>query len=94
MGQKQYCVYILTNKHNTVLYTGVTGNLSKRIEEHKKGKGAGFTKKYNVHKLVFAEVFSTPMEAIMAEKKIKAGSRKKKIMLIESINPQWNELGF
>lgn len=94
MGQRQYWVYILTNKNNTVLYTGVTGNSSRRIEEHKQGKGAGFTKKYNVYKLVFAEVFSTPMEAIMAEKKIKAGSREKKIMLIESINPQWNELNF
>ena len=94
MGQKQYWVYILTNRNNAVLYTGVTSNLSKRVEEHQRGKSAGFTKKYNVHKLVFAQVFSTPMEAITAEKKIKAGSRKKKIMLIESINPQWNELGF
>lgn len=92
--EKEYWVYIITNDHNTVLYTGVTSNLSRRIEEHKGNQVSGFTKKYNAHKLVFAEAFSTPDDAITAEKKIKAGSRKKKIALIESVNPEWNEFIF
>lgn len=92
MNETHYWVYILTNDHHTVLYTGVTGNISRRMSEHTSGKGSAFTKKYNVHKLIFAEAFPTPIEAIAAEKKIKAGSRKKKIALIESINPEWKEL--
>ena len=91
---KQYWIYILTNQRNTVLYTGVTGNLPRRIEEHKSKKIAGFTQKYNVDKLVFAEVFNNINEALMSEKKIKSGSRKKKIELIESINPEFKELIF
>lgn len=94
MNEKTYWVYILTNKNNSVLYTGVTGNIAKRMSEHTSGRGSAFTKKYNVHKLVFAESFSTPIEAIAAEKKIKGGSRKKKIQLIESINPEWKEFSF
>ena len=91
---RQYWVYILTNKYNTVLYTGVTGNLSRRIEEHKSSKIDGFTKKYNVNKLVFAEAFERIEYALMAEKKIKAVSRRKKIDLIKSINPEFKELNF
>jgi len=91
---RQYWVYILTNKSNTVLYTGVTGNLPRRIEEHKSSKIEGFTKRYNVNKLVFAEAFEKIEHALMAEKKIKAGSRKKKIELIESMNPEFKELTF
>lgn len=91
---RQYWVYILTNKSNTVLYTGVTGNLLRRMNEHKNSKIDGFTKKYNVNKLVFAEAFEMIEYALMAEKKIKAGSRKKKIELIESINPEFKELKF
>ena len=91
---KQYRVYIATNQRNTVLYTGVTSDLARRMEEHKSGKIKGFTKKYNVNKLVFAESFENIQEAIMAEKKIKAGSRKKKIELIKSINPNFSELTF
>ena len=91
---KQYWVYIAINQRNTVLYTGVTNNLARRIEEHKAGKIKGFTQKYNVNKLVFAEAFENIEYAIMAEKKIKAGSRQKKIDLIKSINPEFMELTF
>ncbi|MBP7811919.1 MAG: GIY-YIG nuclease family protein [Candidatus Moranbacteria bacterium] len=90
--EKLYWVYILTNKTHSVLYTGVTGNLPKRLFEHQSNRGSTFTQKYHVHKLVFAESFPTPLEAIAAEKKIKGGSRLKKIKLIESLNPQWEEI--
>jgi putative endonuclease len=88
----QYCVYIITNAYNTVLYTGVTNNLERRVLEHRSGKGGAFTSKYRVKKLVYFECGSSNKEAIAREKQIKAGSRKKKIDLIESINPNWNDL--
>jgi len=89
---KQYCVYIMTNAHNTVLYTGVTNNLARRVYEHKNGLGSIFVKKYNVHKLVYYEVGNDVHEAIAREKQIKGGSRKKKIDLINKINPEWKDL--
>ncbi|TAK97029.1 GIY-YIG nuclease family protein [Patescibacteria group bacterium] len=89
---KQYWVYILTNRTNSVLYTGITGNLSRRMEEHKSGKIRGFTSRYNVFRLVFAQAFDNVNYAILAEKKIKGGSRQKKIELIKSINPEFKEL--
>ena len=93
MYQKKYSfVYIMTNKHNTVLYTGMTNNLLRRIAEHKNGIGSKFTQKYNINKLVYYEVFENIEDAIKREKQIKAGSRKKKIDLIESDNPEWNDL--
>jgi putative endonuclease len=82
----------MTNKRNTVIYTGITGNLNKRIYEHKENLVEGFTKKYNVHKLVYYEVFNDVEEAILREKQIKAGSRNKKITLISSMNPNWKDL--
>jgi len=85
-------VYILTNKNNTVLYTGVTSQLQRRMFEHKTGKYKGFSKKYNCNKLVYFEEFSDINQAIKREKQIKAGSRKKKIRLIETINPDWKDL--
>jgi putative endonuclease len=86
-------IYILTNKSNAVLYTGVTSDLRKRLYEHKnKIYMSSFTAKYNVSKLVYFEVFSLIEEAIAREKQIKGGSRKKKIELIESINPEWEDL--
>jgi putative endonuclease len=94
MQQKTYWVYILTNHNRKLLYTGVTNNLPRRIEEHKQHSIAGFTKKYNIDVLVFAETFQSINEALLAEKKIKAGSRQKKILLIESLNPEWRELTF
>ncbi len=92
MKKKNYYVYILTNKNNTVLYTGVTNSLTRRIWEHKAKLISGFTKKYNVTQLVYYEVFETPTDAINREKQIKAGSRKKKIELINSSNKEWKDL--
>lgn len=92
MSDRQYCVYIMTNAHNTVLYTGVTNNLQRRVMEHKSGEGSKFTKKYNLTKLVYYESGDDINAAITREKQIKAGSRKKKIDLINSINPEWNDL--
>ncbi len=89
---EQYFVYIMTNKYNTVLYTGVTNHLWRRVSEHKSKHLGGFTSRYNVKKLVFYEVFGEINFAIAREKQIKAGSRKKKIELIEKMNPEWNEL--
>jgi putative endonuclease len=92
MGKKQYCVYIMTNSRHTVLYTGVTNDLLRRVEEHKNGTGSSFTKKYNVNKLVFYESGDDINLAVAREKQLKAGSRKKKIELINSINPEWKDL--
>ena len=85
-------IYILFNKKNGTLYTGVTSDLVKRVYEHKSKAVDGFTKRYNVDKLGYYEVFEEIEEAIKREKNIKAGSRKKKIELIESINPDWSDL--
>ena len=82
----------MTNKRNSVLYTGVTSNLKKRIYDHKKKIVEGFTKKYNVNKLVYYEIFNEVQSAIKREKQIKAGSRNKKNELIEKLNPKWNDL--
>ena len=92
MSERQYCVYIMTNTHNTVLYTGVTNDLQRRVLEHKSGKGSAFTKKYNVTKLVYLECGDDVNSAIFREKQIKAGSRQKKIDLINSLNPEWKDL--
>jgi putative endonuclease len=92
MSDRQYCVYIMTNSHNTVLYTGVTNNLQRRVMEHRARKGSTFTKKYNLDKLVYFECGNDVRTAIFREKQIKAGSRKKKFDLIESINPDWKDL--
>ncbi len=93
MKQKQPAVYIMTNQRNTVLYTGVTSDLSGRIQQHKDKAVKGFTAKYNVGKLVHVESFDLIEEAIAREKQIKAGSRAKKIALIVSENPQqWRDL--
>ena len=89
---KKYFVYILTNKINTVLYTGVTNNLIRRISEHKKDSGSIFTKKFKLNKLVYFEEFNDIRYAIQREKQIKSGSRKKKIELINSINKKWEDL--
>ncbi|KKS38514.1 MAG: hypothetical protein A3G49_06415 [Candidatus Sungbacteria bacterium RIFCSPLOWO2_12_FULL_41_11] len=89
---KNYYVYIATNWKNTVFYTGVTNNLARRMREHKNKLFEGFTKKYNVNKLVFYEVFKNPIEAIGAEKKIKGWLRRKKIDLIKSKNQEFKDL--
>ncbi len=92
MQEKIYCVYILTNKTHTVLYTGVSGNLPARVYQHSMKMVSGFTDRYNVNKLVYYETCSNPEGAIAREKQIKAGSRAKKIALIEAKNPTWNDL--
>ena len=89
---KQFYVYILTNKYNTILYTGVTNNLKRRVYEHKNKLVEGFTKKYNINKLVYYEVFEDAYNAISREKQLKAGSRKKKLDLINKINKEWKDL--
>jgi putative endonuclease len=88
----QYYIYIMANKHNTVLYTGVTNNLIRRIYEHKEKLASGFTKRYNINKLVYYEVFQEVYNAIKREKQIKGGSRQEKIDLINSVNPDWKDL--
>ena len=88
---KNYWVYIATNKSNT-LYTGVTNDLQRRMHEHKNKLIGGFTKKYNINKLVYYQLFNNPKEAIGAEKKIKGWTRKKKIELIKSVNPTFKDL--
>ena len=90
--QKQSYVYMLFNKSDGVLYTGVTSDLVKRIYEHKIKVAKGFTQKYNVDKLGYYEVFEDIEQAILREKQIKSGSRRKKIELIKSINPEWRDL--
>jgi putative endonuclease len=92
LQNKQYCVYIMTNSYNTVLYTGVTNDLQRRVIEHREGKGGKFTAKYRVSKLVFFEVSDDVEAAIYREKQIKGGSRQKKVALIESMNPEWKDL--
>ena len=87
-----YYVYILTTRNNTVLYTGVTNDLKRRVFEHKSGLNEGFTKKYHVHKLIYFEIFDFVDLAIAREKQIKGYSRDKKIKLIEAMNPEWKEL--
>ena len=86
------CVYIMTNKYNKVLYTGVTSNLFKRVNEHKEKLVEGFTSRYNVTKLIYYEEFETMPEAIAREKQIKGGSRQKKLDLVKSKNPEWKDL--
>ena len=88
----QYFVYIMTNQHNTVLYTGVTGNLYERVLQHKNGKGGKFTSKYHVIKLVYYEWYEDVYLALNREKAIKGGSRQRKIDLINEINPDWLDL--
>jgi len=92
METKQFYVYIMTNKANTVLYTGMTNDIRKRVYEHKQKLIEGFTKKYNVVKLVYYEAFGDCTSAIQREKQIKTGSRKKKEELINSINRGWRDL--
>jgi len=88
---KQYYVYIMTNKSKT-LYTGVTDNLERRVYEHKNKLVEGFTKRYNITKLVYYEETNNVQIAIEREKQIKGWLRRRKIALIESMNPKWADL--
>ncbi len=88
---KQYYVYIIANVSRT-LYTGVTNNLERRVYEHKEKTAPGFTSTYNINRLVYYEDFADIRDAIAREKQIKGWLRAKKIALIESVNPKWNDL--
>ncbi len=90
--RKAFCVYILTNKKNGTLYIGVTSNLIRRIFEHKNDLVEGFTKKYQLHSLVYFEVIDSADAAIMREKRLKKWKRAWKISLIEKVNPAWRDL--
>lgn len=90
---KQGFVYILTNKNHTTLYVGVTSNIVMRVMQHKeKYHPKSFTARYNLDKLVYYEAFQMIGDAIGREKQLKAGSRDKKVALIQSMNPEWNDL--
>ena len=93
MSQKQYYIYIATNKRHTVIYVGVTNDLFRREDQHKnKINKNSFTAKYNIDTVVYYEAYDDIKIAITREKQIKAGSRKKKIELIEKMNPGWKDL--
>jgi putative endonuclease len=89
---RAYHVYILASRPNGTLYIGVTGNVARRIWQHKQGLVEGFTKRYDVHRLVYCEPFAHPRDAIQREKQLKKWNRAWKIRLIESINPGWEDL--
>lgn len=89
---KESYLYILSNQKGNVLYTGVTNDLAKRVYEHRKKLVNGFTAKYNVNRLVYFEAYDSIDNAIKREKQIKGGSRRRKIQLIESMNPEWDDL--
>jgi len=92
MNTKYYYVYILASKRNGTLYIGVTSNLIKRIYEHKNNLVEGFTKRYQVHNLVYYEIYEDVREAILREKRMKKWNRRWKIELIEKMNPEWKDL--
>ena len=89
---KQPCVYMVTNRRNGTIYTGVTSNLPRRAYEHREGLIPGFSTKYDCKLLVWYEVHDNMTAAIEREKQIKGGSRAKKIALIEALNPEWKDL--
>jgi len=89
---KKYYIYIMANYPNSTLYIGVTNNLIKRVYEHKNKLTEGFSKKYNLNKLLYFEEYTDPITAIEREKQLKAGSRKKKIELIERENSNYDDL--
>jgi len=90
--RKKYYIFIMTNKNNTVLYTGITNDLRRRVYEHKEKLRPGFTMKYSVNKLVYFEICNDVCRAVSREKQIKSGSRQKKIDLIISFNKEWRDL--
>ena len=92
MTERIYCIYITTNERRTVLYTGVTSALKKRIWQHKQKLGDGFASQCNADRLVYYQICSEPLAAIEREKQIKAGSRAKKMALINAFNPAWRDL--
>ncbi len=92
MAKSKYYVYILANKTNVALYIGVTSDLKRRVYEHKQKFVRGFAEKYSIEKLVYYELYSDPENAILREKRLKGSSRAKKNRLVESLNPEWQDL--
>ena len=90
--EKQAYIYFMSNRYNKVLYVGITSNLIKRVWEHKNKVVDGFTKRYNLYKLVYYEIYDDIETAINREKQIKSWPRKKKIVLINAFNPSWDDL--
>jgi len=90
--QKDFCVYIITNHNNAVLYTGVTSSLKARIWQHKNKTLDGFSKKYNLGKLVYYEIYADAASAITREKEVKKMLRKEKFLLVKNFNPDWEDL--
>jgi putative endonuclease len=88
----QYCVHIITNRHHTTLYTGVTNDLKRRVYEHKSKAVESFSNKYNLFKLVYYEITEDVNSAIMREKQLKNGTRRRKVDLINGMNPGWKDL--
>ena len=86
-----YCVYILTNRHNTTLYIGVTSDLKRRIFEHKAKAAPGFSNKYDLFKLVYYEIVEDVANAIQREKQFESGPRQRKVDLIQGMNPEWRD---
>ena len=91
-SMKQFFVYIMSNRKNGTIYTGMTNDLERRVLEHKKRLNEGFTKRYNLTNLVYFEDTNTALSAIEREKQIKGWLRSKKVALIETQNPEWNDL--
>ena len=89
---KQPTVYVMANQRNGALYTGVTSDLPQRVHQHRESLVPGFTKRYGCKLLVWYEIHATMEHAITREKQIKGGSRKRKLALIESLNPDWGDL--
>jgi len=89
---KLYCVYIMTNASNTVLYTGVTSDLKRRAYQHRSGHGGGFTSRYKIMKLVYYQATGSAEAAIAREKQLKSGPRSRKVALVEGMNPEWRDL--
>lgn len=92
MDRSQFCVYIMTDEQHSLLYTGRTGNLKRRVTQHRSGNGGVFTRRYNLIKLVYYEVVEDDGTARLREKKIKRGSKKQRLSLIERMNPTWSDL--
>ena len=88
----QFCVYIMTNEQHSLLYTGRTGNLKRRVAQHRSGNGGVFTHRYNLIKLVYYEAVEDNGAARLREKQIKRSSKKQRLSLIERMNPEWSDL--
>ncbi|WP_024328310.1 GIY-YIG nuclease family protein [Thioalkalivibrio sp. ALR17-21] len=89
---KQPCVYIMSNRRGGTLYVGVTSNLVQRVWQHRSGKVSGFTSRYGLHRLVWFETCEEMASAIEREKQLKAGPRRRKVTLVEQVNPEWRDL--